>query len=64
MRLCTGKPKLAVATPELAEQWHPHMNKPLTPGDVSAGSSRRVWWQCRACPCGTKHDWQARPSCS
>lgn len=37
---------LATTRPEVAAQWHPTMNGTLTPEQVTAGSSRRIWWQC------------------
>jgi len=39
---------------ELAKQWHPHKNIPLTPNDVSSGSGRKVWWLC-----SNNHEWEA-----
>ena len=48
---------LATTHPSLAEQWHPTKNGDLTPRDVVAGNSRKVWWLC------TKgHAWQAKIS--
>ena len=41
--------------PVLVEQWHPSRNGGLTPGEVSAGSNRKVWWLC-----GEGHVWEAR----
>ncbi|MHC1730384.1 MAG: zinc-ribbon domain-containing protein [Syntrophobacteraceae bacterium] len=41
------------ANRKLAEQWHPTRNAPLTPADVAAKSSRKVWWKCEA-----GHEWQ------
>lgn len=38
---------LAAGMPELAAQWHPHLNAALTPHDVTLGSERKVWWICR-----------------
>lgn len=32
--------------PELAKEWHPLLNKPLTPDMVVSGNNRRVWWVC------------------
>ena len=32
--------------PQVAEQWHPTLNESLTPDMVTAGSHKRVWWQC------------------
>lgn len=37
-------PSLADAFPELAAQWHPYKNGPLTPQEVTTGSIKRVWW--------------------
>lgn len=45
---------LASRYPQLAAQWHPGKNAPLTPDQIPPGSSRRVWWQC-----GKGHVWQA-----
>lgn len=38
--------------PKLADQWHPTLNKVLTPHDVTPGSSQRAWWLGK---CG--HEW-------
>ena len=35
---------LVTTHPELAAQWHPIKNGDLKPSDVTAGSSKRVWW--------------------
>ena len=35
---------LATVDPELAKQWHPYRNGDLKPTDVTAGSSKKVWW--------------------
>ncbi len=45
---------LIVTYPLVAEQWHPSKNKVLTPYDISAGSSKKVWWCCEK-----GHEWQA-----
>lgn len=56
---CTGRKvlpgfnDLATLQPEIAKQWHPALNGTLTPDQVTAGSHRKVWWQC---PEG--HVWQ------
>ena len=41
--------------PEVAKEWHPTLNAPLTPFDVRPASDKLVWWLCE---CG--HKWQAR----
>ncbi|HEY6284925.1 MAG TPA: zinc-ribbon domain-containing protein [Ktedonobacteraceae bacterium] len=48
---------LAVTHPELLAQWHPTKNSMLTPHQVTAGSSRKVWWRC---PKGPDHEWEAK----
>jgi hypothetical protein len=53
-RLTLSK-SLGVRAPALARQWHPTKNGRLTPWDVAAGSSRRVWWKC---PNGEDHAWE------
>lgn len=45
---------LATYYPEIAKEWHPSKNGNLRPDQVSAGSSRRVWWKCKK-----GHEWQA-----
>ena len=45
---------LETTNPKLAAQWHPTKNKTLTPQDVTAGSGKRVWWQCKQ-----GHEWQS-----
>jgi hypothetical protein len=47
---------LATLFPELAAQWHPTKNAPLTPRDVRANSRIRFFWRC---PAGPDHEWQA-----
>lgn len=46
---------LETCNPNLSEEWHPTKNGTLTPGGVTAKSSRKVWWKCPVC----KHEWQA-----
>jgi hypothetical protein len=45
---------LNTANPRLAKEWHPIKNSPLTPKDVTSGSSKKVWWLC-----SNGHEWQA-----
>lgn len=44
---------LSATHPSLAKDWHPTKNG-ITPDDISAGSTARVWWQC-----AQNHEWQA-----
>src|SRR3989339_40728 len=45
---------LAQVCPDIAKDWHPYKNAPLTPNDVVAGGSKKVWWICKH-----GHEWQA-----
>ena len=49
-----GYNDLATVNPDLAQEWHPNKNVPLTPQDVTANSGQKVWWQCKK-----GHEWQA-----
>lgn len=33
--------------PEIAKEWHKKRNGHLTPNDVTWGSEKKVWWQCK-----------------
>jgi len=48
---------LATKNPELAKEWHPTLNGDLTPYDVTCGTDKKVWWQCKDNP---KHKWFAK----
>ena len=45
---------LQTVNPALAKEWHPTKNGSLTPRDVTAGSSKKVWWLC-----AKGHEWPA-----
>lgn len=45
-KVLAGYNDLATTHPEIAKQWHPALNGMLRPTDVTAGSTRRVWWIC------------------
>ncbi|MBP7861458.1 hypothetical protein KA183_07235 [bacterium] len=47
---------LATQFPKIAKYWHPSKNHLLTPSNVVAGSSKKIWWKC---PKGPDHEWQA-----
>jgi len=49
-----GENDLATVHPEIAAQWHPELNGDLTPQMVTAGSHKKVWWQCSA-----GHAWES-----
>lgn len=44
---------LQTVRPEIAREWHPIKNKPLSPGDVTPGSGKKVWWRCKE-----GHEWK------
>ena len=44
-KLLRGVNDLETLNPELAAEWASE-NAPLTPSDIAASSSRRVWWRC------------------
>lgn len=47
------------SAPDLASQWHPTLNLPLTPDEITPGSTKnKVWWVCSR---NEKHIWQATP---
>ncbi|TGN72318.1 hypothetical protein E5083_29950 [Streptomyces bauhiniae] len=50
-----GSRSLAALFPQIAEQWHPHLNGELSPKQVTARSGKEVWWLCAA-----GHAWRAR----
>ncbi len=53
-RVLAGYNDLATINPDLAKEWHPINNQGLSPQMVTAGSNKRVWWQC-----DKGHEWQA-----
>lgn len=53
-RVIPGETDLATLRPDLTEQWYQPLNGSLTPEDVTLGSHKKVWWQCR-----DGHVWQA-----
>ena len=40
--------------PEIAAEWNTRKNGDLKPEDVTAGTKKKVWWQCKA-----GHEWEA-----
>ena len=58
---CSGKKackehNLSVKNLELAKEWHPTKNGDLTPYNVTPGSDKKVWWQCKK---KQEHEWEA-----
>lgn len=57
--LCSGKRVrkencLMTVDRRLAREWHPTLNAPLAPRDVTAKSARKVWWRC-----ARGHKWES-----
>lgn len=52
------KGSLADNMPDLAKEWHPTKNYPLTPNDVTVGRFKPVWWLCSKCG----YEWQSSPN--
>ena len=50
---------LATTKPSLLNEWHPTLNKKLTPYNVSEGCSKMVWWKCSK---GDDHVWKTNIS--
>lgn len=55
-KVLPGVNDFATRFPEKAECWDYGKNAPLTPSQVTAGSTRRVWWKCPDCSC----EWQKK----
>lgn len=53
-KVSAGENDLAAIYPDIAAQWHPEKNAPLSPRDVVPGSHAKVWWKCEY-----GHEWQA-----
>lgn len=53
-KLIVGLNDLATVNLDLAAEWHPTKNGSLLPSQVTAGSSKKVWWLGK---CG--HEWEA-----
>ncbi len=45
---------LAAVWPDLAKEWHPTKNLPLTPEKISKCNQKKVWWRC-----AKGHEWEA-----
>lgn len=53
VKLIPGQNDLSTTHPELTKQWHPTKNL-LTPQQITAGSTKKIWWQCEH-----GHEWEA-----
>lgn len=54
-KVLAGFNDLATTNPSLAMEWNYEKNEGLLPSDLTAGSSKCVWWKCIK-----KHEWPAR----
>ena len=52
-KIIAGENDLATTNPELLNEWNYKKNGSLKPEDVSAGSSKKIWWIC-----SKGHEWQ------
>jgi hypothetical protein len=55
-RVLAGFNDLATTHPVIAAQWHPTRNGDVTPGHVSFGTHKKVWWVCDV---DNSHEWEA-----
>ena len=53
-KILVGYNDLAITNPEIAKEWNYEKNENLKPTDVTAGSSKKVYWKCN-----NKHEWKA-----
>lgn len=51
-KLCKDN-SLARLRPDIAQDWHPTKNTPITPADVIAGGGTKAWWLCKH-----GHEWK------
>jgi hypothetical protein len=51
-RVQVGFNDLGTLNPSLTLEWHPILNGNLTPGMVTLGSHKDIWWQCPKTECG------------
>lgn len=54
-RVLEGFKDLASNFPDIAQEWHPTKNGNFKPTQISKGSHKKFWWQCKKC----HKDWQA-----
>jgi predicted secreted protein len=50
---------LATTHPEIANQWHPTLNQPITPKETTKGRTDSYWWKCNK---ADDHIWEASPN--
>ena len=47
--ISTEQKSILVTHPDMAAEWHPTLNLPLTPDKVTSGMGIKVWWKCKKC---------------
>lgn len=57
-RIVVASNSLSNTHPQLVLEWNEIRNGNLTPNDISAGSNKKVWWQC---PKEVLHEWMDSP---
>ena len=57
-RVCETN-SLASLFPDISREWHPTKNGQLEPTQITAGSNRKVWWQCSL---AKDHVWKTGPN--
>ena len=45
-KVLVGFNDLTATHPDVAKQWHSELNGELTPDMVTAGSNKKIWWEC------------------
>ena len=58
-KIVPGINDLATLYPKLASQWHPTLNRGVSPDSVSPGTSTKYWWQCEK---DETHSWETTPN--
>jgi len=57
VKILVGVNDFATTHPLLCKEWSKEKNLPLTAKDLTAGSGKSVWWNCKK-----KHNWEASPA--
>lgn len=57
VKILVGVNDFATTHPILCKEWSKEKNLPLTAKDLTAGSGKSVWWNCKK-----KHSWEAAPA--
>jgi hypothetical protein len=56
-KLQAGFNDLQTLNPAVAAFWHPQLNHPTLPSDISPQAHKKYWWQCEL-----GHEWKSTPS--